>query len=327
MSPLQAAEQVRFYTLGEDDPGAEKGQVADETFDTIEFQETDDIGPLVTLEGFGTYTDGRDGDDSFGMAFDGSTDFFESIRFDPRDFGGSFTSLSQAWVKPDSESDGIRQQVWALGTDNGGVAVTEDGFWELVSGGSAGSIVSPREVAFDEWVHLAVFRFGNGGRLYVNGSLVVTNDGFWNAPGTLVLGAGPLGEEPFHGVIDDFIVSGFGDGSFDPVQDIVFFDPDSLSGILGDVNQDSLVNTDDYFVWSANVGFDNGLGVGDTNTLFIGDVDQNGRVNYFDFEIIRTEAAAAGTPIAVPEPGACCLLLCGLIAITCLHRNTCRRAA
>ena len=85
-------------------------------------------------------------------------------------------------------------------------------------------------------------------------------------------------EATFFGTIDDFAISGFQDGSFDSIIDIMFLDPSSLSGILGDVDQDGLVGQSDYDTWSSNVGFNNGLGVGDPGTLFRGDVDQNGIV-------------------------------------------------
>jgi hypothetical protein len=174
--------------------------------------------------------------------------------------------------------------------------------------------VSSRSVAFDEWQHVAVYRHGNGGQLYVNGSLQTTNAGFWNGPGDLVVGGGPGGVDLFDGAIDDFFISGFTatNNTFSSVEDIEFFDPENLSGVLGDVDQNGIVDQDDYAIWSANAGFDNGLGAGDPNTLFVGDVDQNGRVNFFDFNIIVTEAMAAGSPIVVPEPAGS-LLLIGLI--------------
>ena len=178
---------------------------------------------------------------------------------------------------------------------------------------------------FDEWVHLAVFRGGNNGTLYLNGSVIARNDGFWNGPGELYLGVGPTEDDPFVGVIDDFIISGFGDGSFDPVIDIKFLDPSSLSGVFGDVNQDGVVDQADYDQWSSNAGFDNALGVGDFSTLFRGDVDQNGRVNFFDFDIIRNEAAIAGNQIVIPEPNTSVLLLLSVLALFPFQRNVVRQ--
>ena len=298
---VNAAEIVRLYPMGEDDNGVKIGEEAEFTADIMEFP-ADSGGEIVDLIGFGTYVAGRNEDSPLAMSFNGTTDFFQAPQFDPRDFGGSFTALSQGWVKPSVDGDGLPQTIWALGTDNGGVGITDDGFWQLNSGGSAGSLKTETEVEFDEWVHLAVLRGGNNGTLYLNGSVIGRNDGFWNRPGELFLGAGPNEVDPFLGVIDDFAISGFGDGSFDPVVDIKFLDPSSLSGVLGDVDQDGIVNQADYDKWSENVGFNNGLGTGDFSTLFRGDIDQNGIVNFFDFDIIRTEAMASGNALAVPEP-------------------------
>ena len=317
---LNAAVVVRNYPLGEEDNGAEIGEQASFTADTVE-SDLDQADVIVDLFGFGTYVEGRNEDSELAISFDGTFDFFQAPAFDPRNFGGSFTALSQGWINPSSEGDGFAQTVWALGTDNGGVGITEDGFWQLNSGGNAGSLATETPVAFDEWVHLAVLRGGNNGTLYLNGSVIGRNDGFWNAPGEFFLGVGPLQEDPFFGAIDDFAISGFQDGSFDPVVDIFFLDPASLTGILGDVDQDGIVGQSDYDAWSNNVGFDNGLGVGDFSTLFRGDVDQNGSINFFDFQIIRTEATAAGNAIGVPEPTSQVLLMVAALAVLTLRRK------
>lgn len=317
-SHLRAAEIVRQYPMGEGDTNPVKGEEADGTVDTLEFPDSDPAnadaaGPFVDLIGFGTYVDGRSGPDSFALEFDG-VDFLEGDSFDPRNFRNSFTALSQGWFKPDSESAGIRQHLWAVGPDNGGVAISEDGFYELVAGGSAGTLITDISADFDEWTHLAVLRGGNGTNLYLNGGLVARAEGFWNGPGTFYLGAGPEGVDPFDGAIDDFTISGFGDGSFVLSEDLTFFDSLVLSGVTGDVDQDGIVNESDYETWVRNAGFDNGLGAGDVTTLLNGDLDQNGRINFFDFQIIRAEAAANGVMLAaIPEPSSS--VLCGLSVV------------
>lgn len=322
--PAYSAEIVRFYPMGEEDNGATIGEEAIFTADTVEFA-ADQAGAIVDLEGFGTYVAGRNEGSEFAISFNGTTDFFQAPPFDPRHFGGSFSALSQAWVNPSSEGEGLAQTVWALGTDNGGVGITEDGLWQLNSGGPAGSLASETAVAFDEWVHLAVLRTGNNGTLYLNGSVIARNDGFWIGPGELYLGVGPTEDDPFIGVVDDFIVSGFGDGSFDPVVDILFLDPSALSGVLGDVDQDGVVDQADYDQWSSNVGFNNSLGVGDFSTLVRGDVDQNGRVNFFDFDIIRTQASLTGNQIVIPEPSSFPMAVFTLLAFLRIVSRVARR--
>lgn len=325
---IDAAEIVRRYTMGEDDanPIPAIGTDADGTVDTLEFPDDDPDnadaeGQLVDLLGvdFGTYVEGRSGPDSRAVEFDGA-DYFESPRFDPRDFG-TFAALSQGWFKPDSESLGTRQGLWAVGADNGGVAISEEGFYELVAGGNAGTTVTETMAKFDEWTHLAVFRGGNGASLYVDGALVDTAEGFWNGPGTFILGGDSQGIDLFDGAIDDFTLSGFGDGDFTIANDLTFFEELELSGVPGDVDQDGLVNDRDYEIWVANAGFDNGLGAGDVVTLLNGDLDQNGQVNFSDFSIIRTEAAAGGVMLnAVPEPASGMLLTMAVLSMGLLRR-------
>lgn len=321
-----AAEIVRLYTMGEDDPNAAVGEITEGTLDTLPFPEddpdnTDSAGSLVDLSGFGVYTEGRDGPGSLAVDFDG-VDFFEGDQFDPRNFNNFFASLSQGWFKPDSESTGFRQHLWAVGSDNGGVAISEDGFYELVAGGAAGTLVTDVAAEFDEWNHLAVFRGGNSANLYLNGSLVASVSGFWNGPGLFYLGAGPNGVEPFDGAVDDFAISGFGDGSFSLAEDLTVFSDVELSGITGDVDQDGVVDENDYLVWVENAGFDNGLGAGDLTTFLRGDLDNNGRINFFDFQVIRAEAAAAGIELAsVPEPAAGSLLGLAMLALVFFRRS------
>ena len=55
------------------------------------------------------------------------------------------------------------------------------------------------------------------------------------------------------------------------------------------MNCDGLVDEKDYNIWSVNVGFDNGLGVGDFTTFPLGDVDFNGRVDFFDYVAIAKQ--------------------------------------
>lgn len=324
-----SAEVVRNYPMGEADEGAEIGEVADLTVDTISFptdQGVEEDDGTVPIFGFGTYVEGRNEDSEFAIAFDGVSDYFEGPRFDPRDFGGfGFSTLSQGWIKPSSEGEGLAQVVWAVGNDNGGVGITEEGFWQLNSGGNAGSLPTDTPVEFDEWAHVAVYRTGNNGTLYLNGSVIGRNDGFWNAPGTFVLGAGPTLEDAFAGAIDDFKISGFGDSSFDAVVDIMFLDPDDLSGVLGDVTQDGIVDQADYDQWSANVGFNNDQGVGDVSTLFRGDVDQNGRVDFYDFQIIRDLAAESANAITIPEPSTGLMAMFAVLGGMLFRRSRRRR--
>lgn len=247
---------------------------------------------------------------------------------------GTFFALSQAWVYPESVGSGLEQVVWSVGDENGGVRIRSDGYWELTALGPPGDIVSATPVAFDQWSHVAVARTGGGATLYVNGALAAVapapgGQGFFNRFGDYVtLGADEDLVEAFVGVVDDFSIAGNSDGSFSVLEDIDFFSNTGFptpTGVAGDVDQDGDADADDYLIWSANAGMNNGFGRGDFTTLVQGDLDQNGRVDFFDFQEIARAAAAAGAPITVatPSPSAAGLAVLGLAPLLCRrsHRN------
>jgi hypothetical protein len=247
----------------------------------------------------------------------------------------SFTVLSQAWVRPDSAGSGTSQIVWSVGTENGGVRITPDGFWELVSLGPPGTRVTTKPVLFNTWTHLAVLRTGGEGRLYVNGTLATTAGGFFNAFGpSVTLGSDEFGFEPFNGIVDNFSTTGTGGLGITISTDLDYFSDLGLptpSGVPGDVDQDGDVDQTDYNIWSSNAGFDNGLGQGDLTTLIKGDLDQNGKVNFFDFRVISRQSGGGGASLtggdlpepgpAVPEPASGVALIAGVAMLWCAQRR------
>lgn len=248
----------------------------------------------------------------------------------------SFTNFTQAWVRPDSSASGTNQSIWAMGTETGGVGITSDGFWELNNLGPPSDVVSSIGVVFDEWTHLAVVRTGGGATLYVNGSVGATapqggDPGFFNTFGDfLTVGSDAFLNEGFTGLIDNFGVGGTGGLGITISTDLDFFADTGVSlpsGVLGDVDQDGDADQDDYDIWSANAGFDNGFGQGDLITLNQGDLDGNGKIDFFDFNFIARGAAAAGVTLdlasgSIPEPTSAILLLTGGLFL--LHRRAFR---
>jgi hypothetical protein len=232
----------------------------------------------------------------------------------------SFTVLSQGWVRPDPAGQGTEQMVWALGTDLGAPRINADGFWEMANVSVIPDTASTRPVVFGQWQHVALLRTGGAATLYINGAVAVAAQNFFGAfPQETHLGSGIAGDQPFRGVIDNFAISGIGGLGFAVATDIDYFSDVGLpppSGVVGDVNQDGMVNQADYDVWSMNVGFNNTFGVGDLTTLIKGDLDGNGKIDFFDFRIISRAAGNGGVTlnVGVPEPASGALLVALAVA-------------
>lgn len=235
----------------------------------------------------------------------------------------TFFQLSQAWVYPSSAGQGTEQVVWAIGEENGGVRITSDGFWQLTAVGGATIGNSTAQVAFDQWTHIAVNRGGGNAQLRVNGTLAATASGSFGKWGDYVtLGADEDLEFLFNGRVDNFDIGGNHDGSFVVFDDLMFFSDLGISaptGVPGDVDQDGDADQDDYEIWSANAGFNNTFGAGDVTTLIKGDLNNDGRVDFFDFKIIANAVAAGGGTLDlssgnVPEPSALMLVACAAAA-------------
>ncbi len=336
-STLSAYEKIRFYKMGEADPGAVVGGVALMTKDSQSsptymdgFTDGSDYAPF-TMPGGQEFVDLFAPSDmespryaagrltGLSLQF-GGDDYLEGLPYDPRPNSKgtwteadptafSYTTVSQAWVKPSSSGSGKRQVLWTVGPENGGVAITADGNWEIVH---PNRTLTEVPVKYDQWSQIVMRRHGNGAIFYIDGKVAGESSGFWGGVGTLTVGAGLGGADPYHGVLDDFNISAYrGPGfGFVEAEDIDFFTALKLSGVLGDVDQDGKVGQADYGIWSKNSGFDNQFGFGDPTTLMLGDVDQNGRINYFDFQVIAEQAAKSGAAlVVVPEPSSACLLV------------------
>lgn len=206
--------------------------------------------PLNEFMGAITFTDVSDGSamdspspgSSIAGSFDGMTvyDDFDKVtglggsrgvyvstaayeNNDPVDASESFSMMTQAWVRPDSSAMGTVQTVWQMGAEQGKIQITDDAVpvWSVDNLGSAGVLTgdNPIPVAFDEWTHIAVFRGGNGAELFINGTFVAGDrnpspaNWFNTFSKLLSVGADEFGSDGFTGLIDDFVLSGFGDGS------------------------------------------------------------------------------------------------------------------
>jgi hypothetical protein len=177
-----------------------------------------------------------------------------------------------------------------------------------------------------------VSRGGGGATLRVNGSVAATASGSFGKWGDFVtLGADEDLALLFNGKVDNFDIGGNHDGGFVAFEDLTFFSDLGIpqpTGIPGDVDQDGDADQDDYNIWAMNAGFNNTFGVGDVTTLVKGDVNNDGRIDFFDFTQISTAVAAGGGSLVlsggVPEPHT--LVLAIFAALACGVRRKQRTA-
>lgn len=270
---------------------------------------------------------------NLGLEFDGVDDTLYASKigstlpyfFDPRDFNSRFEVLSQAWVKSTATSFPSNQFVWRIGDEHGGVYASTNGKWSFRVANDTPPFAIESNIAVQQgvWTHLALLRGGNFTTFYVNGAIAGRDGQTWGHEGPdLRLGSDLLAAAGtfFKGVVDNFNIGTLSDELYDPIVDIDYYSDLGLefSGTLGDIDQDGDVNNDDYQIWSQNVGFDNGFGVGDPTTLLKGDANQSGLVDIYDFLIINDASIAAGNGalgLAVPEPTSLTLLLMGAALI------------
>lgn len=246
----------------------------------------------------------------------------------------TFFQLSQAWVYPSSAGQGTEQVVWAVGDENGGLRITPDGFWQLTAVGGATISASNAQVAFDQWTHIAVSRGGGGATLRVNGSTAATASGSFGKWGDFVtLGGNEDLSLLFNGKVDNFDIGGNHDGGFVAFEDLTFYSDLGIpapTNVLGDVDQDGDADQADYVIWSTNAGFNNTFGLGDVTTLVKGDLNNDGRVDFFDFTEIADAVTAGGGSLDlslgnVPEPHTLALVACAAVAASIGRRR--QRAA
>jgi hypothetical protein len=147
-----AGPKERLYTMGDNDPGASVGGTPSglQTVD-VNASTQDSAGSLVPL--FAQFTE----DDSpryvaaadrpgaaagnLALQFDGVNDYLFGAPYDPRNFDGFFSAVSQAWVKPAEAATGSDQFIFRVGRENGSVKISPDGFWVLQTADGAAADV------------------------------------------------------------------------------------------------------------------------------------------------------------------------------------------
>ena len=240
-----------------------------------------------------------------------NTTYFPSTPF-PENFEGIVVQGMQMWVKPNSSTQNVRQDIIKNSGEHG-ISITENNTWGLVA-----DFPTPKDsgvsVTYDQWAHvmmvsgtpdLAAGTSQSGGALFVNGEVVRAHIGAYefheNQP--LTIGAqqfeGDLGgatpsvpDNFYHGLIDDVEIFVWGVNTSD--QDFGTFNAGTdnewiatqLAGLdVADVNLDGSVSGDGTGLPSnddVSALIDGWLNVRELNGVQIGDwvSRQNGDLNF-----------------------------------------------
>ena len=300
-----------------------------------------------------------DGGGGVGIEFDGSQS--EYLRTDNLGFPEiSFSSVGsgvgtinytgiadrgfQFWVQPAAGVSDAQSLV--MDTNQHGARITDSGVFSMrYAGVDYDSTVTATP---GTWFHVMVVRpdtAANGARLYVNGVAAAAAPGGYDDDfSDLVVGSNTGGdsttftggtEEFFSGIIDDLemFVIGVSDpsdgeppappvdfGAFDFATDNAFAEF-SLSGVLGDLDNDSTFDVDDRDAFISgwmSTNEVNGLVIGDLNSYSLGDINFDGVTDIFDLAEFQSALRSSGLPVitaaelsAVPEPSSV-ILLAGL---------------
>ena len=224
-----AVDVVALYQMGEDDPGALAGNIANEN--TLE---SGSASSSLIRNGEPVYSSstGLTGS-SLSMGFDGN-DYYS--------LGNNFSNATdnfgiEAWIKP-TALDGFNF-VCSNGTNHGGYGlIQQGGKWGILFMGVRGDFSGP-SVKVGQWQHVAVVRNNGITTLYVDGiASITTSVGPKPIDNSFTIGANdkvnggsentepfsPLYEGKWKGLIDSVRVFTFGPGLFD-VDDLMTIPP------------------------------------------------------------------------------------------------------
>ncbi len=378
-----AATDDRFYSFGED--GAEAAQVNTTLGSNGILGFTlDSEGPQfgfidLSVNGTPTYRDVSDrpgAGSTLGAEFDGpgSGDFLSAIistsspdfMWDntdtfftdpqkpfPRNYSGLFGYGMQAWVKPNSATQNVRQDI-VNNTEESAIYITPSNTWGLRFDG--GDRDSGQAVAFNTWTHVqglagAFDTVGGssrqGGVLLVNGEAVAGSTGSYeDSDNGITIGGNLNGDGAFyHGIIDEFHLSVWGDtsdetgppvgedfGAFNPAEDNEWIMRELASlGVTdaADANMDGSVTPADVNTLAANwknVRVVGGVQIGDWMSRQQGDLNWDGEVDIRDAVILDQAlsgngfggvdfGALLGGGTTVPEPSTIALAALAVVVL------------
>lgn len=295
--------ELAFYHLGEDDGNVSPNDVVEETVDAIEERNMGSFGEVRysadTPNGIGS---------TLSVAFDGDLDNFLFTDATPwHTFYPGFRVGMEAWIKADPEMEGADTVPMANGNAYY-ASVDFDGYPLAHAGGNA-TPPGDDTIEYGEWQHIAFWTTGSFWQVYLNGvpqhpSDALPSFNYGGPSGFATLGADADGTREFIGLIDEHRVFTW-TGAFNP-GDLLYF----TRRKDGDVNEDGLVNQEDYDIWRMNVGADlTDVALIDGRAL--GDVNVDSQIDLNDFGIIKANKTP-GELLIVPEPASAALLLIGL---------------
>ncbi len=294
---------LALYRLGEEDPNSGEGNPVTQANDSIAFGGTPrNMDPTGDVINTGFTAPGIDSSQS--VLFAGG--YLSTDATPWHTLYDGFRVGMEAWINVDE----IGEEMVPFGNSNAYfLSIDTDGFFHAHAGGNATEPTQAR-VTPGEWQHVAFWTTGSFWQVYVDGEAQLDPPGnftYGGPSGTATIGADASGERLFSGFMDEMRVFRW-TGAFDP-GDLLYFTQRGP----GDVNEDGIVNTDDYNIWRMNVGADlSELTLIEGRAL--GDVDVNGVIDLDDFAVIK-ENRTPGAPF-VPEPSSVAtalLALCGWI--------------
>lgn len=207
--PLQAAvTTLGLWNLGEDDPSAASGNVANNPTQDFSANNLDlqRVGSPVYSNV--TPVPGSALSVEFSSASTSGFHMGSAISTVVDNFG------VEAWVNTTSTS-GVATIAYNGNPGNNGWGLYRIGSnWSALLGGVSQAVTSP--VTLNTWTHLAMVRSSGTTRLYVNGTPVITTTTQIPNPANFDFGIGALGTEYFNGRIDQTRVFTFAAGAFSP---------------------------------------------------------------------------------------------------------------
>ena len=314
VTPIHAAlNQFAFYHLGEADAGAAAGGTVTTTVESLGLTPGIDMTPLL-----GTTTLKYSSDkpsystSTLSIAFDAGDETLNSTATKWYEPTGGFRWGMEVFMKPDASMVG-RESVFFTNGTQFKMGITPEGFFYV---NQTGPGTTP--VQYGQWQHVAFITTGSVWQIYVDGvAQFATLPNFsYGAPGGIAtLGSANAAEveTSYTGLMDEHRVFSW-TGSFNP-NELLWYSGRKA----GDVNEDGLVNADDYNIWRANVGADL-TPLTALQGRALGDLNGDRQINLADFGLIKSNKSP-GAVFEIPEPASAALLLAGIGAIALRRRR------